>query len=428
MTSVPAGVVAKVPLDQAPKLPREGALGVTFRDSKSQPIHGWYPYVEGFSATYIQDLVRSAGREGLVYDPFGGSGTVNLIAARSGIESAFSEANPFMRFVAETKANVREHAQREWPEFSRSLERVRRWISSDEFKRSASRIDLNDYAEAFNGRDFFDEEDLRQLLAIRDAIEFFAQGHSPSRELLRLALGSITVSCSHMTRRADLRRRRSDEYLGRTVDVRGAYLAKVAQIERDTQQASVSFAPAKFVSPDARHLDEEMRGKVSLVLTSPPYLNGTNYMRNTKLELWLLGFIASEKELSQLNKVCMVCGINNVVKGRPPKHRFKPVEEVARRLDETSPDLRIPALVRGYFSDMLQVLANCATYLRPGGRVVLDIGDSKFYGVHVPTDKLLCDVAREAGLSVVGERLLARRHSRDKTPLTQVELSFAHVS
>src|SRR5690606_25651401 len=135
------------------------------------------------------------------------------------------------------------------------------------------------------------------------------------------------------------------------------------QIERDTQQASAAFAPARFVFPDARLLDEGMRGQVSLVLTSPPYLNGTNYMRNTKLELWLLGFIASEKELSQLNKVCMVCGINNVVKGRPPEHRFEPVEEVARRLDETSSDLRIPALVRGYFSDMLRVLGNCANYL-----------------------------------------------------------------
>ena len=413
--------------EEVSSVPRP-SLGLTFRDSKALPVHGWYPYVEGFSAQYIHDLVKAEGRTGIVYDPFGGSGTVNLIAAQSGVDSAFSEANPFMRFVAETKVNAREQARRDWPQFERRLGRFRHWINSDEFERSARRQDFEHYAAAFNGRDFFDTKDLAELLAIREAVSFFSEGHLATNDLFRLALASITVSCSHMTRRADLRRRRSDEYLTRVVDVRNAYLGKLMQIERDVQVQSSSFSPTRFLSSDARQRDEELQGRVSLVLTSPPYLNGTNYIRNTKLELWLLGYIQNERELSGLNRVCMVCGINNVVKDRPPEHRFDGVEAVASTLDQSSPDLRIPALVRGYFSDMLIVLRNCANYLRPGGKLVLDIGDSKFYGIHVPTDRLLCEVAAEAGLRVIGERLLARRHSRDKTPLRQAELTFTHAA
>jgi hypothetical protein len=141
----------------------------------------------------------------------------------------------------------------------------------------------------------------------------------------------------------------------------------------------------------------------------------------------MLGFIKSERELVDLNKTCMVCGISNVVKNRPVTHHFPGVEAIAAKLDKKAPDVRIPQLVRGYFSDMLEIFLNCASYLHHDGRMVFDIGDSRFYGVHVPTDVLLVDVARQAGFHLSKERILARRHSRDKSPLRQTELTFVHA-
>ncbi len=68
---------------------------------------------------------------------------------------------------------------------------------------------------------------------------------------------------------------------------------------------------------------------------------------------------------------------------------------MALELDECAGDRRIPLLVRHYFSDMAEALEAVHATLRPGGRFVLDIGDSKFYGVHVPTDKLIERVGRQ---------------------------------
>jgi hypothetical protein len=405
----------------------QGGLGLTFRDSKRLPVHGWYPYVEGFSARYIEDLVRAGGGDGIVYDPFGGSGTVNLISSLMGVPSGFSEANPFMRFVAETKINARHQARLQVGDFERSADQFIAWAKSGDFTRAVRQQDLSAYTAGFDGRDFFAEKDVRELQALRDAARVFGGENTSFTNLLLLAVASVTVACSHMTRRADLRRRRADEYLGRVVDVRAAVFEKLEGMKRDIRVTPAHHATADFISADCRKKTEELEGKVSLVLTSPPYLNGTSYIRNTKLELWLLNFIQSESELAGLNKVCMVCGISNVIKGRPPQHRFKSVEKVAGALDLVSPDMRIPELVRGYFSDMLMMFQNCASYLQVNGRLVLDIGDSRFYGVHVPTDKLLVEVAAEAGLVLAEERLLARRHSRDKTALTQVELTFAHA-
>jgi SAM-dependent methyltransferase len=225
-----------------------------------------------------------------------------------------------------------------------------------------------------------------------------------------------------MTRRADLRRRRDNEYVDRVVNVPRFVLLKLEQIERDVITSPNVFAPARFLNEDARIFDQECEELFSLILTSPPYVNGTNYIRNTKLELWFLDFIRAEMQLSDLTKKSIVCGINNVTKSRPPAHRFDFVEAVASKLDDVSPDDRIPALVRGYCSDMADVLKNCRRYLRHDGRMVLDIGDSQFYGVHVPTDVFIKEIAVDVGFNLEQEKVLARRHSHDKTPLHQAEL------
>lgn len=404
------------------KTAKSSRLGLTFRDSKTLPIHRWYPYVEGFSAAYLrQHLLRDARETTAVYDPFGGSGTVNLEASQASIDSYYSETNPFMRFVTETKVNARHNVRRS-SKFPEAIGKFQKYLSSDRLLRDAEAISLNGYYHAFEKRDFFVEEHLRQLLAAKECAIELAGAERDIRDLLLLAVASVVVLSSNMTRRADLRRRRENEYLGRVVDVPQFVMEKLKQIERDVVTSPSAFAPTRCLNDDARVFNHDYEGFFSLILTSPPYVNGTNYIRNTKLELWFLDLIEKESDLSGLNKKSIVCGINNVTKSRHAIHRFDFVEKVASALDDVSPDDRIPALVRGYCSDMATVLEACAKYLRSDGRMVLDIGDSQFYGVHVPTDVFLEKIAASTGFDVVQKTVLARRHSYDKTPLHQVEL------
>jgi hypothetical protein len=44
--------------------------------------------------------------------------------------------------------------------------------------------------------------------------------------------------------------------------------------------------------------------------------------------------------------------------------------------------------------------------------------------VHVPTDRILAEIGTQAGFRLKSRRVLAKRFSRDKTPLVQVELTF----
>ncbi len=232
-----------------------------------------------------------------------------------------------------------------------------------------------------------------------------------------------------MTRRADLRRRRDDEYKTRIVDVPRFVGDAVATMVADLRHVSPeSMAKSVRLSDDCRLVTVRTDSRYDLVVTSPPYLNGTNYFRNTKLELWYLGFVQHMNELRRYRSQAIAAGINNVSANRRLSRRFESVEKVAGQLDATDGDRRIPALVRHYFSDMFEVFEALRRMISKSSRIILDIGDSRFYGVHVPTDYLLEVVARDAGLRLETHQVLAKRVSRDKSPLVQVELTFVPSS
>lgn len=398
-------------------------VGLTFRDSKSRAIHRWYPYVEGFSAEYVRSLIVGNGKKPKsIYDPFGGSGTTQLEASKLGIQSYFSEINPFMAFVALTKVNGTAWARQNLSYVERGCKNYINQLNDGSFRERVSAISLNEYNGAFPDRDFFVENHIRELLAARDIAIESAKESNELSNLLLLAVAANVVSCSNMTRRADLRRRRPDEYKTRVVNTVKSISEKVSEIVSDIRGANYDFAVTQQASPDAKVLPEHFQEVFELAVTSPPYLNGTNYFRNTKLELWFLGYIKGEDELKNFYRQAVAGGINNVSKDKAVPHEFESVESVALLLDKQTRDSRIPKLVRTYFSDMYDVLSSVWKSLVFGGRFIVDIGDSKFYGVHVPTDKLLGEVAGEVGFEVEGVKELARRYSRDKTPLQQIEI------
>jgi methylase of polypeptide subunit release factors len=73
---------------------------------------------------------------------------------------------------------------------------------------------------------------------------------------------------------------------------------------------------------------------------------------------------------------------------------------------------------------MLKVFRGIHRQTNNNAVVCIDIGDSKYGGVHVPTHLLLRDVAKLAGFDLQTAIALRARLSKDKTPLTQELLVF----
>ena len=399
-----------------------GGIGFTFRDSKRKPIHRWYPYVEGFSAAYVHHILTNLGSKvKTIYDPFGGCGTAQLEASLLGVPSFYSEINPFAATVCEAKVNASREAKEHWSDVEKVFQSFLSNLRSDRFKVLTRRVSLGDYKAAFPSRNYFVEKDIRELLAALMLADESSRISQPAGAILRVAVASIAVPSSNMTRRADLRRRRPGEYKNRVVNVREMLRRKVFEVIEDLTNMPKTSAPTRFISADCRSIPPEYLRAFDFALTSPPYLNGTNYFRNSKIELWLLGFIKNEQGLRKFTSQAIRSGINNI-SGKRNFTRFDVVEKFARAVDKRAYDNRIPALVRGYFSDMHSVLQSVFGSLVEGSHFVLDMGDSRFAGVHIPTDIILSELARDVGFEILANRILAKRYSIDKTELRQVEL------
>ena len=385
------------------------ALGV-FGPNKKSAFHRWVTFTEGFSAQLVIDQLADAPPS-RVFDPFGGTGTTPLVAAQLGHEAAFAEINPYLALAAETKIKA---ATAPAEQRAEALAALRQGLAAGA---AADKVpDDHPLLVADEVRAFFQPGVARHLLGWVRTFEDL--GEPLARGLGRLAVGSVAVSASNMKRAVDLRRRTEAEINRVDPDVEGRLRRRLSDFADDIEHASVAEGFAVRVSDNARTLPHDFE-PVDLIVTSPPYLNGTNYFRNTKLELLLLGLIGSEAELGPLRAQAITAGINNVSKRIAEPVRIEAVEPTAGRLDEVAYDTRIPKMVRAYFGDMMLVLEELARVASSDCTLVLDIGDSRFAGVHVDTPELLGEVAELVGWQRTHTETIRSRVAKDGGALCQ---------
>ena len=381
--------------------------GGTFSLNKNEPIHRWYSYIEGYSSCLIAEelkmLLSLQPDIKTIYDPFCGTGTTSLVAATHGIKSFYSESNPFMQSVIETKINCVRNLDQDTviPKLIEYTIRVENHSSWNGFEK------------------FFGEKQLNELLTIKGLI--FKEDNESVKNILALALSSIVVKVSKMIRRGDLRYATEKEY--REENVLECFADKVNEIIFDIQHhKSIIKCGTVKVSDDAR--DNDYVNAFDCVITSPPYLNGTNYIRNTKLELKLNDFITSESDLPRFHSKGIIAGINNVSKRTVIDTILPVVEPYLEQLQPVSYDDRIPKMVAGYFRDMDTVIQKLSKSVKPGGLFTMDIGDSQFAGVHIPTHQILSNICVQYGFSLYDEEILRKRRSKNGMILTQRLLRY----
>jgi hypothetical protein len=385
------------------------SLGV-FGPNKSAPVHRWVSFTEGFSAQLVAQELTDLPVPSFVFDPFGGTGTTPLVAVQLGHNAAWAEVNPYLREAGATKVTAVRAAAETRSIVSRELEQAIR------AGRVPSEPTQHPLVDADAAREFFPAGVVGELLGW--IARFDACSTALAAQLGRLAVASCAISVSNMKRAVDLRRRTPSELQRHKPDVDTAVRARINDMLDDLCVVPHASGEARCVAEDARHLPPDLP-PVDLVVTSPPYLNGTNYCRNTKLELLLLSLISSEADLMPLRTRAITAGINNVSRRIDAPKLLDAVEPVARQLDSKTYDPRIPTMVRAYFSDMHTVLAGLRSKMSSGGRLVLDIGDSRFAGVHVDTPTLLAQIATETGWRLSNQIVIRSRVAKDGNPLCQ---------
>ena len=145
---------------------------------------------------------------------------------------------------------------------------------------------------------FFPPAALDACLKLRSWLDTIGCEDPEAASVATVAAVAALVPCSNMIRRGDLRFRKGAEREGIVGDLTGEARDRLRAIARDiTNLQSVDHAPV-LIAGDAKRLSHIPGLEVDATVTSPPYLNGTNYYRNTKIELWFLRALSSAGDLT----------------------------------------------------------------------------------------------------------------------------------
>ena len=403
----PAAFVERFARENGQELGRY-AGPITFRSNESLPVHRWWPYVQGYSAEFVRGVLDAArlGTRARVLDPFAGSGTTLVEARRSGARALGTELLAPAVLAARVKTSFELPAGAVHLAGQRVVERARRRApGAVPFLRETERQ--------------FAPEALADLTRLRDALP---AGGAPIADALRLAFGRTLIPSSRLHRSPCLGYDRRYRPSGITPfdRFRDAVQAMVADL-RALRTERPRWGPrARVVEGDARTAAWP-RGSVDLAVTSPPYVNGMDYVMNYKIDLAWLGYAHSYADLATLRSAEVAC--DNLPRSETRAYRAV-VGSADPWLDEILPRIRdnverkgtyrrddVHAVVRRYFTDLGLVLANVRGALAPGGRFVLVVGDSLLAGTYVPADLLTARLGVSLGYRIVSVEVARARRS-----------------
>jgi hypothetical protein len=187
----------------------------------------------------------------------------------------------------------------------------------------------------------------------------------------------------------------------------------------DLSQAGGSI---KLSSVDVREVHASNQERFEAVVTSPPYLNGTNYFRNTKLELWFSRHLSNKAELRAYRDAAITSGINDVTNGKTGARNVPESAELLKTLtalEEGAYDQRIPKMAAAYFAEMDEAFDRLSGVVERDACVAVDLGDSCYGEVHVRTDIILRDLMSRRKYVFEKEIVLRERVSRSGRQLRQ---------
>ena len=84
-----------------------GLKDTAFMKNREEPLHQWVPWVAGFSAAFVDDILQTrapvATDSVTVLDPFSGVGTTLVEAIRHGFNAVGFEINPYAALASRVK-------------------------------------------------------------------------------------------------------------------------------------------------------------------------------------------------------------------------------------------------------------------------------------------------------------------------------------
>lgn len=382
-----------------------------FSNNKTLPVHRWVPWIAGFSSNFVKSALDGyLKKKGTVLDPFCGVGTTLVEAILAGHNAIGFEINPYADLASRSKSNA---YRIEVGAFVSLIDDFRQFYKE---KITANYKPYSIPPKGFKTRaSFYNPHVLYKVLVVQDFV--LSIEDEKLRDLFRLAFASTMVSYSNYSYEPSLGRRVS---AGRE-EIHDFPVAKVITDKLTDMANDISWMHdemahnhlnVQIINDSFFHCQNHiLPASVDLIITSPPYLNNYHYNRNTRPQLYWLGYAQSPDDLKKLENL-----------------NFGKFWQTVRDLDSldlsfsmsnTDIEARLQILRKlnkekgpyggngwanyasAYFNDCYRFAEGIRHVLKRGGTALVVIGNSILQGVMIPTDTYFGKIAETIGLELV---------------------------
>lgn len=404
----------------------------TFIDNMNLPIHRWFRYPAGFSGEWVENEVAKVCelRNGMLLDPFVGSGTTILAAEKIGMPSIGLESHPFISKLAQAKLAW-------YTEKKLFLDTV--GSIGEKSRQTWKSVVIENVPELL--KRCYTKENLKKLEAIRICFSQSNIEQDNVKSLVWLAITCILRECS-FAGTAQWQYLLPNKTKKNVKDPIVALLQKAFLMAADMGYAIKNKYKknGEIINCDARNMMEVVADRsISLVITSPPYPNNYDYADATRLELTYWREITGWGDLhEQVRKYLLTSCSQHSAKERlvlenllqhevltPIKSEIK---EVCFQLSEIRKSKggkkTYHTMIAAYFIDLGLIWRNLRRVCKEGAKVCFVLGDSAPYGVYVPVDIWLGELALATGFKSynfdkIRDRNIKWKNRKHRVPLKE---------
>ena len=392
--------------------------------------HDIHEYRGKFFPQLVKSLVNISGipDKALVLDPMCGSGTTPCEVLASGRSAIGADLNPLSVLIATVKSSlILERPKVFFDKISKYLKKFRfKNIQSEDFW---SEDDLN-----YLGL-WFTPQAINDLSAVLSDIKSVQE--SLYRDFFSVCLSNIIRSVSWQ-KETDLRIRkevksydrgtaifRFEEEVQKQLDKIYPYLCELSQSE-----AHPTLIIQNGNAVNIADMFPDCRGRVDLLVTSPPYATALPYLDTDRLSLIVLGLLPRKRHK---NFEAMMVGTREVSerqrreawdrylfrKDELPEQISALIDQIAEHNHAESVGFRrrnLPALLGKYFIDMRDAMQSAHSLMAPGAFGYYVVGNNSTIvageKIQIPTDEFLFEIGSVAGwrqYEIIPMELLASR-------------------
>ena len=375
----------------------------TFKYNSALRRHGWLRLTPAYSVRLVEEILeRLDYRPQRVLEPFSGTGTTELVCAELGIPSFALEINPFLVWLANAKLGF--YSDDNVAGFLAAAEGIAQNIESFEPAPLPPIHNINRW---------WNPPQANALSRLKSAI------HSVKDEAVKTLLTiafcrSIIESSNAAFNHVSTSFKSPSETLFAMEDASEIFVSASKMIAESAR--ANPMAGAEVILHDSRRIPRECAGSFDTVITSPPYPNRISYIRELRPYMYWLDYITSSEQAGALDWQAIGGTWGKATSslaewkscGALPQYVYGIADDIARAQNKSA--VLMANYVLKYFEDILEHLSSIYSALLPGGRAFYIIGNSSFYGITVPAERIYADILAMAGFCGIECRTVRKRN------------------